>query len=394
MNQKCNDMNGILSITEKEKTSGETIYKRCINRYYVNQSATMGEMTEVFIENKYIEVITVTDDNIVPIGVIERQELLCIVGQKFGRELHTNKPLLEFATAVDSVYYKKNTFSVVDEISDYMKKDENRYIVLVNNDKSFKGLTSTRELKRFLSLMMTRDINAARDVQKAIVKSDISHDSENFSFSASSRMAGGIGGDFHFFRRLDDERSIIAICDVSGKGIKASLISVSIGGMFNSFNFNEGLERFISLLNSFIYGLFNGEIFVTGIFIEFNEITGDMFIYDMGHSLIYLKKENKIVRIKTADENFPLGIVEDVNPVKKIYSIQPGEILISVTDGIIEQTDINNNDFGEERFSTIIMKYHNKELTRIKEDVYRSIKEFKFGQTQVDDMTLFLLRYR
>ncbi len=378
---------------EKEKTSGETIYKRSINRFHIDSNTTIGELAEIFITRKNLDVITVTDENLIPLGIIDRQELLCLVGQKFGRELHNNKPVSDFVMKADTIYYKKNIFSVIDEVREFIENDEIRFLVLIDQEDKFRALTSTRELTKYFSLMMTRDIAAARDVQKAIVKSDITLSGEKLQFCGSSKMAGGIGGDFHCMKKIDEDRWIMSICDVSGKGMKAALISVSIGGMFHSFNFDSGLDTFICSMNSYIHELFHGEIFVTGIFAEFNEKKGEMAVYDMGHSLIYLQRDRKIFRVKTSENNFPLGIQREIIPERSVHSLNSGDIIISATDGITEQTDMRNEFFGEKNFLSAILNSRTDNLEKIRENVFSRLREFKFGQTQVDDMTLVLVKY-
>lgn len=207
-------------------------------------------------------------------------------------------------------------------------------------------------------------------------------------------MAKGVGGDFYYINNYEDCRWMICVCDVSGKGISASLLTTCISGITSIYDFKKGLQDYIIKLNDYIFNSFEAERFVTGIFIDFNEETGDLKVLDMGHSYIYIEKKEQLFRLKTKGENVPIGITRPVIPVESRVKLKKGERLFLITDGIIEQTNSAGEEFGEWRFANIVrIINHAVSIKELKNKILSDIYKYRGSQTQTDDMTVVILDY-
>lgn len=379
---------------DPEKVNGELICKRITSSFYIAGESTVNNIAAIFNGNSSLQALGVTDSSGRAIGIIVRSDLFALIGQKFGREIYMNRQISEIIKVVDMIYYKRNTFSVIDEISETLKSPENNFYLLVDAENNFKGVISSFDLVIYLSGMMTRELNAAQRIHSAIVKDEIDITTDQISVSGSTEMAGKTGGDFQYIKRIGENRLFISLCDVSGKGLNAGLISVAVSSMYAAYDFSKGISTLIQKINSFIYGLFEGEIFLTGIFIEIDELTGETSIYDMGHSMVYLLRDGKARTFGNHKENFPLGIQNDINPVISETALGRGDFLISYSDGFPEQCNNGNEMFGEQRVLSIAMKYRNNELKQIKDILYEELKTWRFGQAQSDDMSLLMIKYK
>ena len=388
------DSYSLVKSVKPENISGEIICKRIASPYYITGVHTVGTVAELFNNNSTLQALGVVDSEERAIGIIIRNELFALIGQKFGRELYMNRSITEIIRKVNLLYYKRNTFSVIDEISHDLKSEENRYYILVDAENSYKGFISSFELVLFLSDMMTRELKAARRVHSAIVMDEIDINTETLSISGSTIMAGETGGDFLYIRRIGDDRFFISLCDVSGKGLNAGLISVAVSSMYAAYDFDKGICGLIQRINSYIYDLFSGEIFLTGIFIDLNESTGETRMYDMGHSMIYMIKDKQAHSFKSYSGNFPLGIQRDITPAASEFILEKGDFIISYSDGFPEQNSILNEMFSEQRLISLAIKYCASGLKQVKEIIYEELKTWKFGQAQSDDMSLLMIKYK
>jgi len=379
---------------QSEKVNGELICKRVTSSFHITGESTVDNIAAIFNGNTNLQALGVTDSTGRSMGIIVRNDLFALIGQKFGREIYMNRPISDIIKNVDMIYYKRNSFSVIDEISHTFKSAENSFYLLVDAENNFKGIISSFDLVLFLSDMMRRELKAAQRVHSAIVKDEINITTDNFSVSGSTEMAGETGGDFQHIRRIGENRLFISLCDVSGKGLNAGLISVAVSSMYAAYDFDKGISTLIQKINSYIYDLFEGEIFLTGVFIEINELTGATAIYDMGHSMIYMLRDGKALSFINHKKNFPLGIQKDITPVVSETVFGSGDFLISYSDGFPEQCNIGNEMFGEQRVLSIAMKYRNSSLKQIKDILYEELKTWRFGQAQSDDMSLLMIKYR
>lgn len=384
----------LVKSVSKEIVNGELICKKITSADYITDDCTVNVIAEIFNDDQGLQALGVTDSNGKAVGIIIRNELFALIGQKFGREIYMNRSIREIVKSADFIYYKRNTFSVIDEISNDLKSPDTRYYILVDAEDSFKGIISSFDLVLFLSDLMTRELKAAQKIHSAIIKDEICFDTFKLSVSSSTVMAGETGGDFQYIKIIGENRHFISLCDVSGKGLNAGLISVAVSSMYAAYDFDKGISALIQKINSYIYSLFEGEIFLTGVFIEIDESAGKISVYDMGHSMIYLLRDGKVRYFENHNENLPLGIQKDLTPAVSETVFNRGDFLISYSDGFPEQCNIENEAFGEPKLLSIAMKYRNSELEQIKNILYEELKTWRFGQAQSDDMSLLMIKCR
>lgn len=383
----------MLMFVEPETTGGEIICRRLSTPYYITDDCSIGDIAELFTVNSSLRAIGVIDREGRAAGIIMKNDLLSLIGQRYGRELYINRSIREIIRSAGTVYYKRSTFSVIDELSEELRSPDNRFYVLTDAENMYRGLICTFDLVLFLSEMMTRELKAARRVHSAIVKENIEITSDRLSLCGSLVMAGETGGDLHYVRDIGDNRRFISLCDVSGKGLNAGLISVAVSSMCAAYDYRNGIEGLIRIINSYIFGLFGGEIFMTGVFIELDESTGRMNIYDMGHSMIYIIRDNRAAAPDKCG-NMPLGITKEVTPSRAEVTLGSGDMVLSYTDGLPEQNNLLKENFGEERILSLVTKYRNSGLDRIINIVFEEIKSWRFGNSQEDDISMLILRYR
>lgn len=196
----------MLRSVEKEISKGEIIARRCSSFFYISDKITIGEAAELFIDNSHIDVLGVTDEDLFVKGIVIRNDLFSLIGQKFGRELYLNRNISEVLKEAPLIYYRRNTFSVIEEISSELNSPVNRYYVLVDDKNRFCGITSSRDLVFFLSDMMRREIKMTQSIHSSLVVKAIREESSSFQIFGAVMPAGDIGGDFQYCRCINNER--------------------------------------------------------------------------------------------------------------------------------------------------------------------------------------------
>lgn len=384
----------ILRSVERESAGRELICRRASSFYYITDDHTAGEIAAIFISDPSIQALTVTDTDRKVLGIIIRSDLFSLIGQMFGRELYSRKNIRDIIKPADVIYHKRNTFSVIDQLSGELQSINNRFYILVDTDNRFRGLFSSFDLVMYLSDMMTRELKAARRIHSTIVKDVINISTEKITITGAISMAGESGGDFQYVREISNKRWFISLCDVSGKGLNAGLISVAVSSMYAVYDFSKGIKELICRINTYIHDLFGGEIFLTGIFIDFNEQENTLDVYDMGHSMIYLFRNGRISNPFSDNNNLPIGITKESVPVKSYLKPESGDIILSYTDGFPEQNNLYNEEFGEQRLHTIVMKHRRMDIKQIKNIFFKELRRWRFGNSQGDDMSMLILKYK
>lgn len=383
----------VIRKAENPRPQGETIAKIVRNNHYVEADVMILDLADALKSQPDIPALAVVDADANVRGIITRRNLFGTLAKPFGRDLLSSKTVAHIAERVASFNHQRNIFSVAEELSRILHAPEDHFFLLTRDDRYF-GSFSTRDLLIYLSTVTQKDIALARNLQKSLVPERTVLETDRFTIAGMCTMAKGVGGDLYDVRRCGDGEWIIAVCDVSGKGVSASLVTTGISGMINAFDFSAGLDRFIAMMNRYLVQSFSGEKFVTGFFASFNETTGELDVYDAGHSLLYLRRRGKLYQLRSSRDNIPLGISEETVFASDHIVLIPGDILLVLTDGIIEQTNGNGDQYGVARLSGTVCGQTEGGAAAIADEVLKDVRFFRGTQPVHDDMTILALEYR
>jgi len=315
------------------------------------------------------------------------------LGKRYGRELYKRKPLSLVMKPARLFRDDLNIFVVAGMLTEELRRLDDTFCLLVDAEGRYSGVFSTRNLLIYLSETTGRDIALARRLQAAIVRESDHFGDTRCSILCYSKMAKEVGGDFYLAKRLTSDRILACVCDVSGKGIAASLITAVLGGVFDTYTGGRGLGPFLQGLNRYIFETFRLEYFVTGIFLELDCRTGDAVICDMGHSYFLVAQGRNLYHLGKKSSNPPLGVVPDLAPELSFYRFPPGGRAVLFTDGIVEQTDRSGSEFSEKRLWSFLKGNADEDLLVIRDRLCTALEDFRGEEPQNDDLTFLLLKF-
>lgn len=371
----------------------QSIASLCRIGWYVNENMTISRLTELLSNEKNIPAVGVVNDSGYAIGIIETSTLFASMGRQYGWVILGKKKVSEFSISVLRFNNKQNIFNVAESLEKNLNDKEIAYFLLEDSKGSYQGLFSSKDMLLHLSEMTKNDIAMAHRLQQKIANKKFSIHQTTFDLIASTESAKGLGGDYYYAKSYEKDKWIIAICDVSGKGVAASLLTTTIWGMMSIFNFKKGLPSFLKCVNKYIFQTFDAEKFITGIFIDFNALTGEIKICDMGHSFIFLSRKNKVKQLEL-NGNMPIGVTKDCYDFKISKTIlKTGDYLFLPTDGLLEQENGNKELYDISRINKIIEMNKHKPIEKISNSICKDFNNFKKGEYLHDDVTFILLKY-
>jgi sigma-B regulation protein RsbU (phosphoserine phosphatase) len=373
---------------------GEIIGKiaRCF--WFVDKDCVIDGLADELGTMDSVEAIGVVDSEGAVAGIVLRRELFDVLSQRYGRDIYKNKPVSALMKSVRRIDFKRNIYSIAEELSSELNLPQTTYYLLTTAGNRFAGIFSTRDLNIYLAGMLQKDMALAKKIQSGIVRDTEFHETSRVSVLGATRMAKGIGGDFYSIFEYEPGRWLINISDVSGKGVPASLVSVLLGGMFSLYDFKDGVEGFIVKLNSYLLRSFGGDRFVTSSFLDLDAAKGELGLFDMGHSYLFIVRDGSVIRVRSKGNNIPLGIIEECAPEKGKISLVPGDLLILCTDGFEEQKNPDGEEYGLNRFFKTILRKKARGLESIRDGIFADIDEFRENQPGSDDMTLVMIEFR
>jgi sigma-B regulation protein RsbU (phosphoserine phosphatase) len=388
-----NQNQSIIKIKEKKiLLSGDIIHQLVTDYFYVYMNDKVLDIADELFRYNDIQVLAVVDYNLKVKGIIERKNFLNLLGKAYGRDIYKNYQAIDVVETTEFFFEEISILSIAEILKSKLKLNDNYYYLTVNSNEEFTGIFSTKNILIYLSDKTQKDLLLAQKLQTNIVKNDLNIQENNLSISAFSKMAQEVGGDFYIVKNYISKKWIIAICDISGKGISASLLSCILGGMFNTYDFTKGIKNFIKIVNEYIYNSFKLEKFITGLIIDYNEEDSSVNICDLGHSFIFVYKNNNLEGLELPKNNLPLGVEPNLIPNINNFILSKNEIILLMTDGLIEQINESSQKKVIKFLEHILQHNNKKNLIEIKDNIIKKIKLNDQEQSIKDDITLILLQ--
>jgi serine phosphatase RsbU (regulator of sigma subunit) len=158
-----------------------------------------------------------------------------------------------------------------------------------------------------------------------------------FRCAGESRPGRCVGGDFFDFVTFGDERIIVALGDVVGKGVPASVLMTSAQGFLNSALQQDGRpDVAVTQLNRFILPRRPSDRFLTLWVGCFDLKTRQLHYVDAGHGYALLRQDGQAPRRLDEGDNLPVGVADSPYKSACLELPESGQVIV-VSDGIIEQ---------------------------------------------------------
>ncbi len=238
------------------------------------------------------------------------------------------------------------------------------------------------------------ELDVARKIQSDLIPK---HTNKIFNFDISSyyEPAREVGGDYFDLINKND-RTYIAIGDISGKGMAAAIYMVRLQSILHLLldYFIEIKEIIINLKKYFSKNL-RKDLFLTISLLSI-EKSGIIKLVRAGHppALWYHNDEKKVTVINSKGMGIGFndkGIFENTLEVYEFYP-KPNDILFIYSDGLSESMNIYKNQFGEETIKQIILQACYKPSEEIKNLLLNRLKLFRGSAHQNDDITFVILK--
>ena len=240
---------------------------------------------------------------------------------------------------------------------------------------------------------VAHELQIARSIQQSLLPK-VRPQITGFEVTGWSLSADDTGGDFYDWKKLGDGHWVLVLADVTGHGIgPAILASVCRAYSRASFNVRDPLETVLKNINQAFAEDLTSERFATFVAAVCEEGSDHLELLSAGHAPIFVySSANQSFRILDA-QALPLGILPDLwdaVPVK--LSMQPGDIVLLVTDGFLEWENSAGEDFGSERLAATVRQFSDREPEVIIAELYDAVLNFAQGTQQKDDLTAVLIK--
>ncbi|MBI5247942.1 MAG: SpoIIE family protein phosphatase [Desulfomonile tiedjei] len=262
----------------------------------------------------------------------------------------------------------------------------------VNLKNYIRELTLTTAAKE----RMEGELGVAAAIQRSMLPSTFPAfpDRDEFDIYAVMDPAKEVGGDFYQFLLVDRDRLFVAIGDVSGKGVPASLLMAVTTSLIRS-EASEGLlpDEILRRLNKHLLRGNDACMFVTVFCGILNLGTGEVVYANGGHEPPFIVRPNSEI-LPLPHPGGPLvGIMEDAEfPLEKL-TLMPGDALFTYTDGVTEAFNTKEELYGKQRLGEQLMTACPRPIKGMVEEIMKSVAQFSMGAPQSDDITIVGVKF-
>ena len=243
---------------------------------------------------------------------------------------------------------------------------------------------------------LDHDLAIARDIQRILLPAEAPI-VNGFEISGMNVPARQVSGDYFDYIKVDDERLGVAIADVSGKGIPASLIMAICRSVLRSQAIgNPSPADVLQKVNRQLYPDIKEDMFISMAYLVLDHVRGGVTLARAGHDapLLYQQKSQTLTPLKTPGMvvGIDSGDVFDRLTTDVAVPLERNDCILLYTDGITEALDNEGNEFGLERTIASVQSSAIEGAQAIVTRLIDDLRNFVGSTPQNDDITMIAIR--
>lgn len=265
------------------------------------------------------------------------------------------------------------------------KEDDRELLELLSTPAALAIRNAKMALEMVEQNKMQKEVQIVGEIQKSLLSSN---KKEPFPLAGINIPAKVISGDFYNFNDLGDGKYGFGVADVSGKGIKSSLLMSKASSLYSCLSkTNFSPADLLMQLNNEICETISRGMFVTMLIGIYDKNNKELLLANAGHEPpIILNDKNEFSNFNESGP--PLGIVKKTKYEEYKIKFENSSMYI-FTDGITEIKNPEGDELGSEGFQKYITKYKDKPNNERLKLIIDNIMSYKY--IQKDDLTIVVL---
>lgn len=239
-----------------------------------------------------------------------------------------------------------------------------------------------------------KELEIAQQVQHYLFPKDLP-DADDFEVSAFYQPHHNVGGDYYDYVKINEDKFLLCIADVSGKGVPAALMMSNFQASLRTLiRQTDDLETIVSELNYQLQFSGNGEIFITFFAAVYDMATRTFRYVNCGHNPPWLQSnEGNLEELKLGTTVLgmfsPLPFIE-IGRVEKVENFR----LFCYTDGLNEAMNQKGEEFGEENIHSVVVQHMHSRPKELNQAMMQTVNAFRQGQDYRDDVTILSAQFK
>jgi serine phosphatase RsbU (regulator of sigma subunit) len=238
---------------------------------------------------------------------------------------------------------------------------------------------------------LEKELQVARELQQSLLPSSLTT-TEAVELASYFEPSAAIGGDYFDLLKGEDGQLTVVVADVSGHGLSAGLrMAMLKAALVMLVEQRLPAAAIFARLDRLVrdgQGTVGGRPLVTATLATFSPATGELELTNAGHVPTYILHQGKVEEVLLPSP--PLGVLGDRYACRSLR-LAPGDLVVWLSDGLIETGDAEGEPFGFDRVMAALAG--GGSATEVRDRLLRAVAAYADGQPPADDRTLVVLRY-
>lgn len=239
--------------------------------------------------------------------------------------------------------------------------------------------------------LIASDLRAARELQRVFMPSS-APEIEGLDMATGYRPAREISGDiFDFLDYKNPRHLLLAFGDVSGKGAAAALYGAMVNGLLRTLAQRRlPPAELMRVLNDALIERRVEARYVTLLLMRWHKRTRRVTLANAGALPPMICRGGEILKLRI--EGVPLGLLDAREYEETVFQTHPGDVLVFYSDGITDQMDAGNREYGRQRLAQVVRDNCHSPAADIAAAIFADLD--RFSPAPFDDQTLLVVKIK
>ncbi len=282
-------------------------------------------------------------------------------------------------------------FNVESDTVDAYSKDDVEFLTVFASQAAASIERARMYRETLVSRRLEEQLSIARMIQQSFLP-DKDPPLKGFEVAGMNIPSQEVGGDYYDFINIVENQTGIAIADVSGKGMPASLIMAAFrASLIAEIRNNYAIRTILQKVNRLLCESLDNGRFVTAVYGVLDSKNRIFTFSNAGHNPpLHVRADGTYEEL--VEGGLALGIIDgSVYEERPIY-IARGDLIAFYTDGVNEAVDSTGEQFGEWRIRDMLIENRHKSAEDIVRLIVDTVKEFSTDDVDPDDITVIVVR--
>src|SRR5438270_3412679 len=251
--------------------------------------------------------------------------------------------------------------------------------------------TARRYTDLFERVRRRRDLILAAEIQWELLPV-LAYEADELSVAGALEPAYAIAGD-SFDYAVEADHLHVAITDGMGHGLRAALLgSLAVAALRHARRRRRDVLSQVKEASQVVHDQFGGDQFVTGTVATVDVPSGQLRMVNAGHPQPWLARGDGVTELDLFAD-FPLGLFPGVDYRQQVVPLEPGDRVLLVSDGVVEATAPDGQEFGDRRLAQLIADTRGLMPTEVVRRITSAVLEYRQVPLR-DDATVVCLDWR